>query len=397
MMHFIQRAVLVAALGLAAMPATAQETFDAWRAGFRAEALSAGISAETFDTAFAGVTLNARVLELDAYQPEFSRPIWDYLDSAVSDTRIANGQAQLAQYSALFDTLEARYHVDRHIVAAIWGLESAYGEVKGTFNIIEALATLAYDGRRAAFAHEQLIAALQILQEGAMPPEQMIGSWAGAMGHTQFIPTSYLEYGVDFEGDGRRDLVGNHQDALASTSAYLSRFGWVEDWRWGREVILPDGFDYAIAGDHNRQSLSEWRALGVLRADGQPLPVDPTLASVIIPAGAEGPAFIIYENFGVIKRYNNSTAYALAVGLLSDRLRGGSGIVGTWPRDSRSLSLTEREEMQSLLNERGYDAGTVDGIVGAQTITAVRDFQRDHGLPPDGFATSELLEILRGS
>ncbi len=397
MRQMIGRAVVAAALALGAVPAAAQQSFDEWVAGFRSEALNAGITAQTFDSAFEGVALNPRVLELDAYQPEFSRPIWDYLDGAVSDRRIANGQEQLATYRELLDLLEARHHVDRHIIVAIWGLESAYGEVKGSFNIIEALATLAYDGRRAGFAHSQLIAALQILQEGAMAPEDMIGSWAGAMGHTQFIPTSYLEYGVDHEGDGRRDLVGNHQDALASTASYLARFGWIEDWRWGREVILPDGFSFTNAGDHIQQSLSEWRALGVLRADGQPLPDDPTLASVIIPGGAEGPAFLIYQNFRVIKHYNNSTAYALAVGHLADRLAGGSGFVGTWPRDSRALSFTEREEMQSLLNAAGYDAGSVDGIIGAQTNSAVRAFQGDQGLAEDGFATSELLELLRGN
>ncbi len=392
-------------MGLLAGSAQAQElaqeqaqedvNFSAWRAAFRTEALAEGISAATFDSAFEGVTVNARILELDAFQPEFTRAIWDYLDGAVSDTRVETGRARLAENAELLAQIEMRYHVDAHVVVAIWGLESSYGQIKGNTNIIEALATLAYDGRRAAWARTQLIAALQILDEGNMEPEAMRGSWAGAMGHTQFIPTSYLQYAVDFDGDGRRDLVNTYADALGSTASYLASFGWNADEPWGVEVILPDGFAYALTGRQNMQSFSQWRSLGVIYADGTPLPNIERTASIIVPGGAGGPSFLIFDNFSVIMRYNNSTAYALAIGHLSDRLRGGGPFVGTWPRDARPLTRDERVEMQRLLTGHGYNPGPADGIIGARTRAAVRAFQRERDLPEDGFASAVLLERMR--
>jgi len=392
-------ALLAVGLLVSALPALAQDEagFEAWRDDFRAEALAAGISTETFDTAFEGVTLNETVLERDAFQPEFTRAIWDYLDGAVSDVRIANGEAKLAEENATLAAIEGRFGVDRHVVVAIWGLESSYGAIRGNTYIIEALATLAYDGRRAAWAHEQLLAALRILDDGNMEPRAMQGSWAGAMGHTQFIPTSYLQYAVDFSGDGRLDLINTYQDALASTANYLSQHGWNPNAPWGGEVFLPDGFSFALSGREQQRTMSQWRAMGVINADGTPLPNTDELTSIIVPGGAAGPAFLLRDNFNVIMRYNNSTAYALGIAHLSDRLRGGDAFVGTWPRDARPLTRDERIELQEILAAQGFNPGAADGIVGARTQAAIRAFQGTQNLPQDGFASAVLLEQLRNA
>ncbi|MEO0999552.1 MAG: lytic murein transglycosylase [Pseudomonadota bacterium] len=282
-------------------------SFTAWREGFRPRALAAGIAPATFDAAFAGVGVSAEVLERDAFQPEFTRPIWEYLDRAVSEARVANGRENLAARRAALDAISARYGVEPQVIVAVWGLESAYGAVRGDLGVIESLATLAHQGRRRSFGEEQLIAALRILQAGDTNPASMRGSWAGAMGHTQFIPTSYLEYAVDFTGDGRRDIWGEDPtDALASTANYLSRFGWTAGQPWGVEAQLPAGFDFALADQSIRRPVAEWRALGVTTVGGGALP-DHGLAAVLAPAGAAGPVFVVFNNFRVIKRYNNAT------------------------------------------------------------------------------------------
>lgn len=377
-----------------AAPAQPGESFTAWRAGFRARALAAGVSAATFDAAFDGVAPNARVLELDSFQPEFARPIWDYLDSAVSATRVANGRLQAAEKADALKRIEARYGVDAPVFLAIWGVESAFGANYGDIPVIEALATLAYEGRRRAFGEEQLLAALRILDAGDVTPGRMVGSWAGAMGHTQFIPTSFEAYAVDFTGDGRRDLwSADALDALASTANYLSRFGWTLGAPWGVEAALPGGFDHALA-DERRRPTADWRALGVTRIDGAPLE-DHGDAALILPAGARGPAFIVYPNFFVIKRYNNATSYALAVGHLADRIAGGGPFVSPWPRGERALSRGEKEEMQARLTQLGFDTRGADGVVGPDTRAAIRAWQGARGLPADGFDSAALLEALR--
>ncbi len=397
-MRFAVRGVwAIFALYLTISAAFAQEnpSFVAWREAFRVEALAAGISAATFDSAFDGVNVSERVLQADASQPEFTRTIWSYLDGAVSARRIRLGQQKLAENADMLDAVEEQYGVDRHIVVAIWGMESDFGQVRGDISIIQALATLAYDGRRAAWGREQLIAALRILEEGNMTSEQMRGSWAGAMGHTQFIPTSYLQYAVDFDGDNRRDLIGSHTDALASAANYLARNGWSNGQSWGQEVVLPSDFAYALSGRHNVQSLSQWSSLGVHLAGGSPLPATDEMASIIAPAGSQGPAFLIHNNFSVIMRYNNSTSYAMAIGHLADRLRGGPAFVGAWPRDARPLNLSQRREVQNLLSIHGYSPGPADGIMGARTRAAVRSFQRRAGVTEDGYVSIALLEQLR--
>ena len=371
--------------------------FASWRAGFRRQALAEGIRVDIFDTAFANVGINAQVLKLDAYQPEFSRPIWLYLDSAVSDTRIANGREAYATKRALLDGITARHGVDPQIVLAIWGLESAYGNNYGDIPVIESLATLAYHGRRRAFAEEQLISALKILQNGDVTPSRMIGSWAGAMGHTQFIPTSYEAYAVDYDGDGRRDIwAPDAADALASTANYLSRFGWRKGEPWGVEARLPSGFDYKLADQSIRRSAAAWRALGVTQPGGGALP-DYGDASVIAPAGARGPAFVVFHNFLVIKRYNNATSYALAVGHLGDRIVGAGPFQDSWPRGDKPLSRGEKIEMQQRLTDLGYDTQGADGIIGPNSRKAIRSFQSAQGMTPDGYENAALLKALRAA
>lgn len=371
------------------------EEFAAWREGFRARARAAGIADATFDAAFAGVGVNERVLELDARQPEFTRPIWEYLDSAVSETRVGNGRALRAQKASDLARIEAAHGVDAEVLLAIWGIESAYGDNFGSIPVIESLATLAFEGRRQSFGEEQLLSALRILRAGDVKPPQMIGSWAGAMGHTQFIPTSFEAYAVDFTGDGRRDLwAPDALDALASTANYLARFGWDKGAPWGVEAALPAGFDFALA-DERRRPVGFWRARGVTRADGAPL-ADHGEAALIMPAGARGPAFIAYPNFFVIKRYNNATSYALAVGHLADRIAGGGPFRAAWPRGDRPLSRTEKEEMQRLLSRLGFDTRGADGIVGPDTREAIRAFQASRGVAADGYDSAELLSMLRG-
>jgi membrane-bound lytic murein transglycosylase B len=384
--------------GVAQPASTAAEprpaSFAEWRDRFRARALAAGISSAIFDRAFAGVSPNARVLELDAYQPEFTRSIWEYLDSAVSDERVADGRRQAQQKQSLLRSIEQRYGVDYPIVLAIWGLESAYGSNFGDIRVIESMATLAYDGRRQDFAEEQLIAALKIVEAGDISPERMIGSWAGAMGHTQFIPTSYLSYAVDFDGDGRRN-VWEPDDALASTANYLSSFDWTLGAPAAVEVRLPEGFDYALADDDTRMSAARWSAMGVRAVSGE-LPADEDV-EVLLPAGAKGPAFAVYPNFRVIKRYNNATSYALAVSQLAQRIGGGPAIQADWPRRDRMLSRSETQELQRRLTSLGYDTQGVDGIVGPDSRAAVRRFQTDRGLTPDGYVSASLLQAVRAA
>ncbi|MFT6775077.1 MAG: membrane-bound lytic murein transglycosylase B [Paracoccaceae bacterium] len=372
-------------------------SFAAWRAAFRVRALAAGIRPALFDRAFQGVTPNARVTELDAFQPEFVRPIWAYLDSAVSATRVAKGREKRAELSRLLADIETRHGVDRDVVLAIWGIESNFGANRGNIGVIEALATLAHHGRRQEFAETQLIAALRILDAGEVAPDAMRGSWAGAMGHTQFIPTSYADYAVDQTGDGKRDVWGEDpSDALASTAAYLARFGWTQGAPWGAEVRLPSGFDLSLADQSVRRGAGVWSALGVSLANGAPLP-DMGEMSIILPAGADGPAFAAYPNFRVIKRYNNATSYAMAVGILAQRIGGAADPAFAWPRDQRTLTVAEMSEVQALLGLLGHPAGVPDGIIGPNTQAAIRAFQRARGLVPDGHVSAPLLDALRAA
>lgn len=374
---------------------TADQKFAAWRAGLKTEAMARGVSAAVFDRAFAGVKPNPKVLELDSKQAEFVRPIWEYLDSAVSDTRIAGGKEALAGQWQTLRGLAATYSVPPEIVVAIWGLESNYGGYMGDFNVIEALATLAYQGRRTDSFREQLLIALDILQAGDIAPDRMRGSWAGAMGHTQFMPTAFVAYAVDHDRNGRRDMWNDPVDALASTANYLAKSGWQEGQPWGMEVVLPPDFPWQDAELDTVRTVGEWRALGVRAAKDGALPEDSTSASVIAPAGHRGPAFLILKNFRVIMRYNNATSYALAVAHLADRIGNGGPFLAAWPRNDTKLRIDDVKEMQRLLTARGHNTGGVDGIIGPMTRAAIRGYQNEIGSPPDGYPSSELLQRLK--
>ena len=369
--------------------------FQQWLGSMRARAVAQGISGATFDIAFRGVRYDPDVIKRDRNQSEFTKTIWEYLDSAASDTRVANGKDALRTHRATLEAIEARYGVDKEVVVAVWGLESNYGTFRGKSDVIQSLATLAYDGRRGAFFESQLIAALRILQSGDTDPRSMTGSWAGAMGHTQFIPTSYLEYAVDFTGDGKRDIWSDDpSDALASTAAYLAKFGWRKGQPWGVEVTLPSGFDYALANRKITRTPANWARLGVVGVNGARVP-NHGAASILLPAGSQGAAFMVFANFAVVERYNAADAYVIGVGHLSDRIKGGPKIAAAWPRGDRALTFSERKEMQQRLTARGYDTQGVDGRIGPKTVEAVRGFQRSRGVAPDGYASLELLKALR--
>ena len=377
---------------------TATETtlpsFADWRQAMRSEAIATGIDAALFDRVFAGVTPDPAVLKADSSQPEFTRPVWEYLDGAVSSSRIGRGRVLLAQHNTMLQRIEQQYGVEAQILVAIWGLESNFGNNIGSHSVIRSLATLAYDGRRQGFWRAQLLAALQILQNGDVPSDRMIGSWAGAMGQTQFMPTTYNQHAVDFDGDGKRDLWNSSADALASAAHYLQASGWQRGQPWGFEVRLPSDFDYALADPDQRRSLTEWAELGVR-------PLAPTgaaasaRASLQLPAGHQGPAFLLLDNFRSILKYNNSTSYALAIGLLADNLVRPSEVQGQWPRGERQLGRSERVELQELLAQAGFDPGPADGIIGANTRKAIRALQLQLNWPADGYPNTQLLQQLR--
>jgi membrane-bound lytic murein transglycosylase B len=372
-----------------------QAGLQRWIAGFRGRALSAGISASVFDAAMTGASYDPDIIRRDRTQSEFTKTIWDYLDTAASDARVTNGRAALAKHRAVLERIEARYGVEKEVVTAIWGLESAYGTFRGTTPTLGALATLAYDGRRGAFFEAQLLAGLKILQSGDTTPARMQGSWAGAMGHTQFMPTSYLDHAVDFTGDGKRDIWSDDPtDALASTAAYLASFGWTKGMPWGVEVTLPQGFDYAETGERVKKPVAGWQAQGVRQVNGADLP-DHGSASILLPAGAQGVAFLIFANFQVIERYNSADAYVIAVGHLADRIGGAAPFKAGWPRQDRALSFDERIELQERLTRAGFSTEGIDGKIGPNTIAAVRGFQRAKGLIPDGYASLDILKRLR--
>jgi len=369
--------------------------FSQWLIGFRGRAAARGIRPDTFDRAFRGVTLDEDVIRRDRNQAEFSKPIWDYLDSAASEVRIANGKAAVEKNRVALDRIERRYGVDKEVVVAVWGLESAYGTFRGKSSVIRSLATLAYEGRRADFFESQLIDALVILQAGDITPDKMTGSWAGAMGHTQFMPSSFLEHAVDFTGDGRRDIWSDDPtDALASTAAYLAHFGWTKGQPWGVEVKLPRGFDYTLAQRKITKSPADWARLGVVGLNGTPVR-DYGKAAILLPAGGRGAAFMIFDNFAVIEHYNSADAYVIGVGHLSDRIRGAGPIRSAWPRDDRNLSFDEKMELQQRLTLAGYDTQSIDGRIGPLTISAVRAYQVANGLLPDGYPSYDLLKRMR--
>ena len=374
-----------------------QETadFDVWVPAFRDRALAAGIDAMTFDTAMSGVERLPDVILRDRNQSEFTKTIWEYLDTAVSELRVANGRRAMAKYADVLNRIEAVYGVDKEIVAAIWGLESSFGAFRGNVSTLSALTTLAADSRRSAFFEEQLIEALRILQSGDTRAAALRGSWAGAMGHTQFMPVSFRDHAVDFNNDGRRDLWGDDPtDALASTAAYLKANGWTTGQPWGVQVVLPEGFDYLLTGERIEKSPDDWTALGVRTVAGNPLPQG-GLASIRVPAGYTGAAFATFANFRAIETYNTADAYVIGVGHLADRLAGGPPIAGSWPRGDRALTYDERVELQERLRAAGFDPLKIDAKVGPDTLDAIQRWQKANDLVPDGYANFSLIQRLR--
>ena len=369
--------------------------FDAWVVTFKARAAGQGISQTTLDAAFGSVGFLPGVIEKDQNQVEFARSLQDYLAITASDARVAMGRQVLQQYGGILAEIEARFGVEKEVVTAIWGVESFYGTRRGTVPVISALSTLAFEGRRGDFFAGQLIAALKILQHGDVLPGAMLGSWAGAMGHTQFIPTTYLAYAVDFQGDGRRDIWSDDPtDALASAANYLAKSGWSFGQPWGVEVALPQGFDLAQAGHLRARATADWAGVGVKAADGGRLP-DHGPGSVILPSGAGGPAFLIYHNFTVISRYNASDNYVIGVGYLASRLAGGPELKGTFPPDANGMRIADRIELQQRLTALGFDTGSTDGVTGPKTAAAIQAWQQSRGLPVTGVATLEVLSMLR--
>ncbi len=371
--------------------AALRQGFARWVTALRASARAAGIAEATLRDAFDGIGYLPRVVELDRAQPEFTRTVWEYLDAGVSPQRVALGQAKLLQFRAEADAVAARYGVPAEIVIAIWGIESNYGGNHGSIPTIDALATLGFEGRRENWARGQLLAALKIIESGDITRAQMIGSWAGAMGQTQFLPSVFLSYAVDADGDGRRDIWDSMADVMASTANFLKGSGWQPGQPWGVEVQLLPGFDAGRADEALRQTSAQWAAEGVRTIDGAPLPGFAD-AAILLPAGARGPAFLVGPNFRAILRYNNSTSYALAVGLLAQRVAGGPGVQAVWPRDLAALTRSQLQALQTALNALGFASGTPDGTMGPATRDGLRAYQRGVGLPADGFPTLDLLQ-----
>ncbi len=367
--------------------------YDAWVAAFQDRAAKRGISGPTLSAAFRNAGFLPGVIERDRNQTEFTRTLEDYLAIAASEERVSLGRAQLRQQVGVLSAIEGRYGVEPHVVAAVWGLESFFGTRRGDVPVVSALSTLAYEGRREEFFEGQLIAALRILQNGDVSADRMTGSWAGAMGHTQFIPTSYLEFAVDFTGDGRRDIWSDDpSDALASTAAYLSRSGWTRGQPWGAEVRLPQGFNARLLGRGKGKSVAEWADLGVTTASSGRVPAS---GSIIAPKGVGGPAFLLTSNFNVILRYNNAENYAIGVGHLSDRLAGGSAIRADFGADAVGMKIADRQDLQRRLTAAGFDTEGADGVIGAKTRAAISAYEASVGLPVTGEPSLELLRRLR--
>jgi membrane-bound lytic murein transglycosylase B len=374
---------------------TQQERFNVWKSKFISQAVTKGYDRAMVERLILPAKIEERALERDKTQPEFSKPIWSYVDGAASATRLNGGRTKLAENRATFDAIEARYKVPRHILTSIWGLETAYGKIMGDYAPVNALATFAFEGRRKAFGENQLYALLDLLKSGSVRQDQLISSWAGAMGMTQFIPATFRDYAVDFDGDGNKDLWNNEADALGSAAHYLARHGW----RWGEpvmtEVAVDEGFDYSLI-EENKKSINEWTALGVRPIGGQRWSTEAGFleAKLIAPGGHRGPKLLTFKNFDVIKKYNNSTSYAMGITVLGEALRGKSIIQTDWPRADKPLSFENKKAMQRKLNQLGFNVGGVDGVVGPGTRKGIRAWQKSRGFPADGYMEQTLFTRL---
>ncbi len=382
-------------LALLSFPAFAQEqSFEDWVAELRAEAAALGISESTLAALDDLEAPLPRVLELDSSQPEFVQTFTRYLGLRVTPRQVERGQQLLQQHAVLLEEVRQRYGVQPQYLAAFWAIESNFGSNTGGFSVLQALATLAYDPRRADFFRTQMLTALQIIDEGHISAADMSGSWAGAMGQLQFMPSVFNLHGVDGDGDGRIDIWNSLPDIFHSAANFLSKSGWKGDERWGREVLLPEDFDFSLAGTGTRKPLQEWRDIGLRQTSGAPIPVADMQASVVIPAGAQGPAFLTYDNFRVTRVYNTPIFYALTVGHLADRFSGGPAIQ-RMPENEQAMSIEQVRELQELLNGLGFDSGEPDGRVGSRTRSAIRAYQEQQGLKMDSYPSLSLLESLR--
>ena len=378
---------------LSAFAPSARADFTSCVGSLRADAARSGISARTLDVAFNGLEPDAKVLDLQKQQPEFKTPVWDYVDGLVDEDRVADGKAAMAREGRALAGAEEKYGVSRYMLAAIWGVESNFGQEMGKRSLVQSLTTLACMGDRASYFRSELMATLKIIDRGDVPAEKLSGSWAGAFGQTQFMPSTFLRLAVDSDGDGRRDIVDSAPDALASTANYLAKSGWRRGMSWGFEVKLPDGYS-GPSGRKAKQSMSFWASHGLTRIDGRPLGEGE--AGLLIPAGRQGPAFLVTRNFDVVYTYNAAESYTLAACVLSDRLGGGRGIVTPWPTDDLLLSRDGRKELQALLQRRGYDiGGDPDGHVGTKSKAAIADFQQRAGLEVNGRPSVKVLAALK--
>ena len=373
--------------------AAPHSSFKTFIARLWPQAQRAGITRATFDRAFETVSLDQSILEKTQKQAEFSKPIWAYLDSAVSAKRIAQGEAMASEWQQTLNKAESIYGVDSSVILGIWGMETNFGSNFGKTYTISALATLAYAHYRGDYFRTELIEALKILQQGDVSRSNMLGSWAGAMGQTQFMPTAFRKYAVDFNHDGKRDIWSSVPDALASTANYLKKHGWVAGETWGYEVNLPEHFDF---GKASKLAFRDWARRGVTRSDGDPMPKGGT-GQLLLPAGRQGPAFLVTENFNVIKTYNHSLSYALGVSLLADRIAGIAPVQHDWPRGAPSLTMAQSREIQRHLVRLGYKIGDVDGRIGEKAMAAIRHYQKQRGMIADGYPTAQLLEKMRRS
>lgn len=362
-------------------------------------ALASGIQNDIYDQYTKNLTPDYSVLDKLNYQPEFSTPIWDYLSGLVDDERIALGRSQLNQHQQVLSQIQNRYGVPPEVAVAVWGVESNFGNIVGKYPLLQSLGTLSCEGRRQSYFRGEFFAAIRILQSGDLTENQLIGSWAGAFGQTQFMPSTYERLAVDFDGDGRRDLVSNTSDALASTANFLKKSGWQTGMPWGFEVKVPSGFIFNNEGRRNKKPLSEWLSKGVTRIDGSPLVqgniTENTVAGLLMPAGSSGPKFLVFKNFDAIYSYNAAESYALAIAYLSDRLKGNGPIIAPWPTDDAGTSRAERREIQTYLISKGYDIGEADGLIGDKTRQAISQEQQKLGLNPNGRAGQMFLNKIR--
>lgn len=376
-----------------------QNNFQQCIANLRTQAISSGVSGSTYDRYTQNLTPDYSVIEKLNYQPEFSTPIWDYLSGLVDEERVQLGRQKLAQHRDVLNRVAATYGVPAETVVAVWGVESNFGDIAGSYPLLQALGTLSCEGRRQSYFRGEFFTTMRILQRGDLTEQQMKGSWAGAFGHTQFMPSTYEELAVDFDGDGRRDLVSSTTDALASTANFLKKRGWQTGMPWGFEVRIPEGMSISDEGRRNKKSLSSWVSRSVVRADGSPLIQgnlsDSSSAGLMAPAGANGPVFLVFKNFDAIYSYNAAESYALAIAHLSDRLQGQGGFSKAWPTDDAGTSRAERREIQQFLLNKGYAIGAADGLIGDKTRQAIRQEQNRLGLSPTGRAGQQILRAFR--